>query len=325
MTATNALGTSPSSPPSGTAVPAPVPDAPPQPSAVPNTGSITVTFSTPPSNGPPITSYTATCVSSDGGRPASRTGPGSPITVIGVSNGRTYTCSVAATSAAGTGPPSPPSVARGPLDRARPPMLRGAGPRDGAAIVVFTPSNNAGVSTSFLAACTSSNAGAPGLASGPTSPITVPGLSNGKTYRCSVRAVERDRRERPLGHFECVHRRHARRPRDCPRRIRARDRVTGPAQVTFNPGSINGSPVSAYRATCRQDFTGVPFVGTSLRSPITIGNLLTGHGYTCSVVATNARGTSPTSNSVHAIVGTPAVPPITHVLPIRNGRRPALR
>ena len=93
----------------------------------------------------------------------------------------------------------------------------------------------------------------------------------------------------------------------------------GPLNVTFNPGPVNGNAVSAYRATCRQDFTGVPFVGTSLRSPITIGNLLTGHGYTCSVVATNAHGTSPTSNSVHTIVGTPAVPPVTHVLPIRNG------
>jgi Fibronectin type III domain len=319
VTATNALGTSPPSPPSGTAVPAPVPDAPPQPSAVPNTGSITVTFSTPASNGPPITSYTATCISSNGGRPASRTGPGSPITVTGVSNGRTYTCSVSATSAAGTGPPSPPSAPVVPSTVPAPPVLRGAAPRDGAAIVSFTPNNNGGVSTSFVAACTSSNSGAPGLASGPASPITVPGLSNGKTYRCSVRATNSIGASDPSATSSAF----IVGAPGAPVLVHVVSGFAtgsrGPLNVTFNPGPINGSAVSAYRATCRQDFTGVPFVGTALRSPITIGNLLTGHGYTCSVVATNARGTSPTSNSVHSVVGTPAVPPVTHVLPIRNG------
>ena len=170
-------------------MPAPVPEAPAQPGATAHTSSITVTFTPPPDNGTPITGYTATCVSSNGGAPAAQSGGASPITVNGVSNGRTYTCTVTATSSVGTGPPSPPSVAVIPTTVPAPPILRAAGPGDGTAIVVFTPNTSGGVILNYRAACSSSNGGAPGLASGPTSPITVPGLSNGKIYTCAVRAT----------------------------------------------------------------------------------------------------------------------------------------
>ena len=319
VTATNALGTSPPSLPSASVVPAPVPDVPPQPTVSPHDSSIVVTFTAPPDNGTPIAGYTATCVSSDGGVPVARTGTTSPITVTGLSNSHAYTCTVTATSATGTGPPSPPSLPVVPTTVPAPPILRAAGPGDGAAVVSFTPSNSGGVNANFKVACTSSNSGAPGLASGPKSPITVPGLSNGKIYTCAVRAHERAGHQRPVGHLACVHRRHTRHARHHARRVGTRDRVARPLNVTFNPGNVNGSPISEYRATCRQDATGTATAGTGLSSPILVTNLLTGHGYSCSVVATNARGTSAASNSVHATVGTPSVPPVTRVLKIRNG------
>src|SRR5262249_23284159 len=56
-----------------------------------------------------------------------------------------------------------------------------------------------------------------------------------------------------------------------------------------------------------------------LGSPISVTGLLNGHAYSCVVSATNARGESVTSAAVQATVGTPAVPPVTRVLPIRNG------
>jgi hypothetical protein len=319
VTATNSFGTSPPSPPTATVVPAPVPDAPPQPNVSPNTGSITVSFSAPADNGNPITEYTATCVSSDGGAPGARSGAGSPITVIGLSEARTYTCSVTATSAVGTGPPSPPSVPAIPTTPPAAPILRAAAPRNGSAIVSFTPNRNGGVDTSFVVACASSNSGAPGLISGAGSPVIVPGLSNGKSYQCTVRAANAIGVSDPSARSRAI-------IVGAPAAPVITHVVSGfalaskaPLDVTFNPGTSNGSAVSAYRATCRQDVTGAAKVGTSLRSPIPIAGLLTGHGYSCSVTATNARGTSAASNSVHATVGTPSVPAITHVLPIRSG------
>ena len=71
--------------------------------ATPGNGLAVVTFSAPASDGgSPITSYTATC--NPGGITASRAT--SPVTVSGLANGTTYTCSVTATNAAGPGTPS---------------------------------------------------------------------------------------------------------------------------------------------------------------------------------------------------------------------------
>jgi Fibronectin type III domain len=71
--------------------------------------SATITFSPPWSDGgSPVTSYTVTAADlthpAHGGQTATRTG--SPLTVTGLANGDTYTLSVTATNAVGTGPRS---------------------------------------------------------------------------------------------------------------------------------------------------------------------------------------------------------------------------
>jgi subtilase family serine protease len=103
VTATNATGTGPASSPSNSVTPATVPGAPTNVSAVAGNAQATVSFTAPASNGgSAISSYTVT--SNPGGIKAARAS--SPITVTGLKNGTSYTFTVSATNAIGTGPAS---------------------------------------------------------------------------------------------------------------------------------------------------------------------------------------------------------------------------
>ena len=108
VTATNGVGTGPASAPSNAVTPATVPTAPLAVIATPGNGAATVRFAPPASNGgSPITLYTAT--SSPGGLTGTSTT--AQITVGNLTNNVTYTFTVTATNAVGTGPASTPSNA----------------------------------------------------------------------------------------------------------------------------------------------------------------------------------------------------------------------
>ncbi|NEN85356.1 fibronectin type III domain-containing protein, partial [Paenibacillus elgii] len=103
VVAINGIGSSAASVPSNRVMltaPATVPGAPTNVKAVAGNGEATVTFTPPASHGgSPIVSYTV--IASPGGKTA--TGTGSPITVIGLTNGVTYTFTVTATNNIGSG------------------------------------------------------------------------------------------------------------------------------------------------------------------------------------------------------------------------------
>ncbi|KZE78593.1 hypothetical protein AV654_02245 [Paenibacillus elgii] len=103
VVAVNGVGSSAASVPSNRVMltaPATVPGAPTNVKAVAGNGEATVTFTPPASHGgSSIVSYTV--IASPGGKTA--TGTGSPITVIGLANGVTYTFTVIATNRIGSG------------------------------------------------------------------------------------------------------------------------------------------------------------------------------------------------------------------------------
>ena len=162
--------------------------------------SVTVSF-TPGSPGSgPILSFGVVCKSSDGGFDGAATGAASPIVVSGLTNGKTYACTVFAQNAFGisglSGPSNPfvPSAA-GTVPTA--PTVTAVTAGNGSASVTFDPptSNGSNPVANYTVSCVSSDGGTASAGSGPNDPtstaqsVSVSGLSNGHTYTCTVAAT----------------------------------------------------------------------------------------------------------------------------------------
>ena len=102
VVATNSFGTSPASAASASFVVATSPSAPTITGITHTAGSAVVTFTAGATGGSPITSFTVTCTSTNGGTTRSASLTHSPITVTGLTAGKQYTCRVTATNAIGT-------------------------------------------------------------------------------------------------------------------------------------------------------------------------------------------------------------------------------
>ncbi len=197
-TASNAGGTSSES--TASQVVTLTPDAPNPPSVTSVTGGnqqITVAFIA--GAGSQADTYAATCASSNGGTSGTATATASPVVVTGLTNGKSYTCTVTASNAGGTSSASTASqVVTLTPDAPNPPTIRsvtagnqqitvafvaGAGPAAGSVASVAGD-----VADSYTATCTSSNGGTDGTATATASPIVVKGLTNGKSYTCTVTA-----------------------------------------------------------------------------------------------------------------------------------------
>jgi hypothetical protein len=73
-------------------------------------GTFKVNFASGANDGAPITAYSTTCTSSDGGVAQSATGTASPITVTGLTAGKSYSCTITAMNSRGASPASAPSA-----------------------------------------------------------------------------------------------------------------------------------------------------------------------------------------------------------------------
>jgi hypothetical protein len=129
VSATNAVGTGPASAASNSVTPS-APTAPAKPTAVsgtPGNESATVTWNAPANDGSPITSYKITpYIGTTAQSSTTITGspPATSATISGLTNGTTYTFTVSATNAIGTGPPSEASNAVTPTGTSSPAFVQ---------------------------------------------------------------------------------------------------------------------------------------------------------------------------------------------------------
>jgi uncharacterized protein (DUF2147 family) len=316
----NAIGPGELSPASASAVPSTTSQAPTIGTVTRGNASASVAFTPAANGGNPVTSFTVSCTSSNGGNPGTQSGPSSPVVVTGLTNGKTYTCKVTATNANGTSPSSAASAAFIPATVPSPPTIGAVESGNGVASVSFTAgANNGSAITEYTASCTSGNGGVAGSNSGTAAPVTVIGLTNGKIYSCRVAATNAVGTGAQSGASHTLVVGQPTAPTNTRVVSGNAPGATGPLKVLFGPAMNNGSTISSYNASCSSTNGGVAGSQSGTTSPITVAGLTTGKTYNCSVVATNARGTSFPSIAGKGVVGAPGAPVILRILPIRRG------
>jgi uncharacterized protein (TIGR02145 family) len=184
VVATNANGPGLPSAASNSVTPASVPGAPTIGTATKGNAQAIVTFTAPSNTGGlPITGYTVTSTPGN----ITGTGPASPITVTGLTNGTAYTFTVVATNANGPSIPSAASNSVIPSTVPGAPTIGAATEGDAQASVTFTAPVSTGGSAITGYTVTSNPGNVTGT--GSTSPITVTGLTNGTLYTFTVVAM----------------------------------------------------------------------------------------------------------------------------------------
>ncbi len=288
------------------------PQAPSVTSTRPAPSSMRVAFRGGADGGNPITGYSATCNSTDGGPTKTSTGATSPISVTGLTALKTYRCRVRATNAIGTSRWSPyGETVLLPLTAPAAPSVTGSTPQGSAASVAFTPGADGGSPvTGYFAQCESTDGGLTKSNTRTTSPITVTGLTPGKNYHCRTRATNAFGSSPYSGYGPTV---------TVPATAPAAPTVTGTtrqgssALVTLTAASDGGSPITGYLARCESD-GGTTRNATGTASPITVMGLSPGKSYHCRVRATNAVGSGPYSgygSTVTVPATAPAAPTVT--------------
>jgi photosystem II stability/assembly factor-like uncharacterized protein len=226
---------------------------------------------------PAVTDYTVTCGS------ISQTTPGDPADLGGLAGGTPVNCSVYATNPIGNSPSSPPVSATPDAAELGPVSVTSVVPGDGQLTVNYTaPSFGDGPVVSYTATCggTSST-----TVSGATLSATVTGLTNGTDYSCTIYATS------PYENGESNGWSGYPGPPIAAPTITSVNAQHGQLTILIDPLDPQQFPTS-YTGTCGDQSVTV----NSNTTWITIGGLSDGTTYSCTVSATNAAGTGPTSS-----------------------------
>jgi hypothetical protein len=247
-------------------------------------GEVTVTFSAPTNDGGvPVSAYYVTPNPLD--VPAVQNFGGGPVVVQGLLNGRAYTFTVTAETAAGTGNASMPSNSVTP-QASQTITFADPGPQSFGTTPILSASSDAGLMPVFTsstpAVCTVSSTGQLAFVSGGT--CTISADQPGDAAHLPAVQVTRS--------FVV----HAVLP--------SAPGITGAtisgttAEISFTaPVSEGGSPITAYTVTAAPG--GAQATGPG--SPLTLGGLTAGETYTFTVTADNSAGTGQASAPSNAV------------------------
>ncbi|MGO9876407.1 MAG: fibronectin type III domain-containing protein [Acidimicrobiia bacterium] len=166
--------------------------------------------------------------------------------------------------------------------------------------MTFAPGSDGGITVvQYTATCASSDGGPQGTATSFefVGPIVVYGLTNSKTYWCTVNATTAQGQSAPSAASNLV-------------TVGAPGRPTKPGvsrigaghlKVSFTNPASNGAPITRFKAVCRSANGGISRGKTDAASPLGVKRLTSGKIYTCTVTATNSRGTGPASTASKAV------------------------
>ena len=230
----------------------------------------------------------------------------SPITIVGLSNGTTYTITLRATNDEGAGPASGSGLVTAGAPNA--PTITSIESGNGQAIITFTPGGDNGSSISnYEYSLDGTNYTALDPVDS-TSPITIAGLSNGTTYTITLRALNARGAGAASGSAFVT--------TGTPLAPTIDSIVPGDGQavITFTPGADNGSSISNYEYS----FDGTNYTAldpATSASPITITGLSNGAAYSITLRALNGEGAGAASASGLVIPGTPVAPTIDSIVP----------
>lgn len=262
-------------------------------SATPGNASAVITFTAPgAASDRPISGFTVSCSPVAGGATVTAEGNGSPVTVNGMVNGVSYTCTVAASNSVGVGAISQPVTVTPTAGLPLPPQYLTAQPGDRSIILNFSaPLSNGGAAISgYSSSCTPVGGGQAIILQGPGSPAVIPGLINGTTYTCSVYAINSFGASIATTSGQVT----PALPPQAPSAVSAQP-GNGAASISFSAPSDGGSVITGYTVRCTNAGTTLSGAGTS--SPITVGGLSNSTLYSCTVTARNAAGTGPASSA----------------------------
>ena len=296
VTATNANGTSDPSAPSASITAPSTPYAPTQVTAVGNVNqSVTVSWTVPASSGSPITGYQVTpspACSGCAGLVVSGASTSSA-TITGLTVGASYTFTVSATNALGTGPASLPSNSViVPTTPGAPTGVFGTSFANSQSVVSWT----APASTGGLPISTYNVTSSPGNKTCSTSTVscTVTGLTDGTSYTFTVTATN------ALGTGPASAASPAATPSTTPGAPTIGTATSGNGSATVNftaPAANGGAPVTGYTVTS----TPGGITASCGSSPCVVTGLTNGTSYTFRVVATNGAGSGPSSSASNSV------------------------
>ncbi|MBX9717977.1 MAG: fibronectin type III domain-containing protein, partial [Microbacteriaceae bacterium] len=290
VSAVNSFGTSTPSAPSEAVFASGTPSAPAITAIVSRDAALTVAFSA--ADSPiPIEYYEYQL---DGGAWTATSASSTPITISGLSNGRTYEVRLRGVNAIGAGDASEP-VSGMAISTPGAPTIDQVSPMIGGANIDFSPGfGGGGVITGYEYRVD----GGDWVTSGPSSPLTISGLGNGTSSIVQLRALNTAGGGTPSAPVTIVTPSAPGAPT-----IDSIAATDGALLVDVTPGSDGGSLVTGYEY--RLDLGEWVSAG-STASPVTITGLENGETVSVQLRAINAVGTGLASVSVEA---TPATTP----------------